>query len=328
MLTWVLTSYHSRRPSFQIEEACTGIECTLLANLDALIFLLWIGGFALVTLATLLYLPRARSAVTEERSRTAAERDAFERFRKHLSKMDLPTSPSGSKGDTAPPTAGMGQSTAGMASSTGGSTGHGLLYAPQKGEEAWLREVRDAYRDTVMAVPHYEEEYDEPIAVNMAAEFDTDVATAVCNGDQITPQVASVLNQYSTDAVERRVELLKALARESESIDEAYETFGEADRSLQHIEGRSFLQRPYQELLDIWDRLGDLEDRCERQLEARQEAIAAQPTAWRTDDTPSLQAYLYADLPVTHPLLAEGAQLIERIRELQKNVLFETTERI
>ncbi|MFC6726651.1 hypothetical protein ACFQE1_20230, partial [Halobium palmae] len=50
------------------------------------------------------------------------------------------------------------------------------------GPDDGLREVRAAYRDTVMGMAHYDDEYGEPLATNMAAEFSEELAGAVADG--------------------------------------------------------------------------------------------------------------------------------------------------
>ncbi|WP_456264523.1 DUF7260 family protein, partial [Aeromonas schubertii] len=50
-----------------------------------------------------------------------------------------------------------------------------------------LNDVQQAYRETVMSIAHYDEEYDEPLAQNLAFEVGEELAAAIMTHSQLTP---------------------------------------------------------------------------------------------------------------------------------------------
>ena len=101
--------------------------------------------------ALLSQMRRAHGTVRIERRRTNDERAAFAAFRSRL--------------DAIPATTSTGV-TPDWLSASPQAIGH---ERPQMGTE--LLAVRDAYRSTVMSVPHYEEEYNDTYVASLAAEF-------------------------------------------------------------------------------------------------------------------------------------------------------------
>jgi hypothetical protein len=122
----------------------------------------------LVFVTAVLHLKKASTAVKEERSRTAEESDALLEFIRRVESVE-PAQP---------------QSKPLM---IGGSSTHSTDAArPGKNGQS-IQEIQQAYEDTVMDVPHYDEEYGESLYMNMAAEFGSDIATAVTEASDFTP---------------------------------------------------------------------------------------------------------------------------------------------
>lgn len=146
--------------------------------------------------------------VTEERKRTQAERDAFNTFIERVQAMD---------------------------------TDHHSVSHPQQmpvqssSDTNHLQQVRDAYATTVMAVPHYEEDYDDILDESMTEEFDEEIAVAVSSGQQLSPPLKRHLLQAASAACERRTKFLKVLEQEKSSI--------RRERPLQSSKTRSRLRR-------------------------------------------------------------------------------------
>lgn len=292
-----------------VDEVCHAtFQC---AHGDALMHLLLFVLTGLITafvVATIIHLRDARSAVSEEQSRTAAEHDAFAAFARRIASIDPAEPTIRSTPTTAGPTA--------------------TLTTESQPPDQTLQEVTEAYRETVMAVPHYDDDYGESLADNMGAEFGEEVASAVVGGSQFTGQLKEALIHGSRDAQERRRELLTGLQRESEDLTQASETFADLDGELASMSDRPLAERSYSELTDFWDRLNDIEDRCHRVLGWRQQRIRDWEMGGpRSADVPTLHEYLYQPLSVTYPILAEGTELVDRVRTARSRVLLSLTRR-
>lgn len=291
-----------------VEEVCrAALGC---GHADVLFHLLLFFATGLLTLfvvAAIVHLREARAAVSEERSRTAAEHDAFAAFTRRIAALDA-------KATSAQPTTSAGP----VATMT----------AETRPPDHSLQRVAEAYRETVMAVPHYDEDYDESLSTNMAAEFGEEVAAAVVGGSRFTPQLKRALVEASHDAKDRRRELLTGLDREAEDLDEAGETFADVDATLESMDDRPLSERSFDDLVSVWRRLGDLEDRCTRCVDRRQERIHEWSMGGpRIADAPTLHEYLYQPLAVTYPILAEGTALVERIHTARSRALGALTRR-
>jgi hypothetical protein len=152
----------------------------------------------------------AREAVRVERQCTVAECGAFEQFGQRVGRLDPATPPS----DT-PPRVQDGPRTipSNLQSSSATAT-----------EGFDLDKVHRAYRETVMDMDHYAEDYDEPMGVNMAAEFSDELAIALTNGSQFTPYLQQAVVQAATAARTRRQEFITRLDEEEEALAEASQT--------------------------------------------------------------------------------------------------------
>lgn len=300
-------SVHTQRNVGMVDEVCrAGLDCAGGDSVSGLALLVVTGLLAVFVLAAILHLHGARSLLAEERSRTADERDAFDRFTRRIADID----PDGSAPQRV-------------------RTDDSLLAVSATAPQQRLDQVKRAYRETVMDVPHYDEEYAEPLSVNMAAEFGDEVATAVVDGDQLTPGLKQALVAKGRDAQQRRNRFIATLDREAEALARADGTLAEVDVDLQRLDETSLLDRSFDELVGVWEDLGGLEDRIEHTIAERQQEVHAESMAYRNGDDPvSLHEYLYRPLPVTHPVLADATDLVDQIRTARHRVVAALTARV
>jgi len=277
---------------------CTDLACTAA---EAVVDPRAVLAAAVVSVTAVLafaYLRDAREVCLDERERTATEAAAFGEFADRVSSIE-----GGDAGFVA-------------AGATGTMVG--------SRRDARLDRVRDAYRETVMDVPHYEEEYGDSIPRSMAEEFGADVAAAVCHGDALTPHLQSTVVGRAAAAEARREELLDAVATELDALGDAGEDLERLDRErdslARHLEGGD----RFDTRVDVWRRLDDLESRTESVVSDRQAFLQDSPMS-ASDDIPSFHEYLYTPLEVTYPVLAAGADLVARIREDRDRVYRELT---
>lgn len=257
---------------------------------------------ALLMFAAVVHVWDAETLLDDELRRLAAERDAFSEFTKRVADIEA------AETSAAVPASG------------------GLVTATTVPDDR-LDRVRDAYRETVMDVDHFEEDYGEPLAENLAAEFGESVAVAVVDGGRLTPQLKAALLQSSREASRQRASFISTLEAEADSLDEAANVLEEIDAERRSLAEAPLPSRSYEALVDDWNRLGELSDRCgalvaERQQRLRELSASLPPGGGE------LHEYLYEGLPVSHPVLADAASLSEAIEEVRGRVLRSLTRRV
>lgn len=300
-------SVHANRLD-AVEEVCgPALGCAPTDVVGQLLLLVVTGLLAVFVLAAIQRVSEARTAVSEERSRTATERQAFARFARQVARLE------------------SSRSAQQLASADGVVAA--ATVSSHSPPDRRLEAVRDAYQETVMGMPHYEEEYAEPLARHMREEFGEEVATAVTSGGQLTPELKQVLVERSREAAAERERLMHRLDREAEALDAADEQFTAIAADLDEAEGSSLTDFGFERLVDEWNRLGELESRLSRLLGRRQETLDANELSPLGDGRQSLHDYLYGDLDTRFPILADGAVLADRVKGARSRVLAALTAR-
>lgn len=296
------TSFYAR--GLEAEQLCTPVGgCIPGEVVDHVLVVVWAGIVAAVLLAAVRHIREARTTAERERECAAAERDAFDQFARQLADLDARS--------------------AGVPEPAGGET---LLAGP--GEDRALEEIQEAYRETVMAVPHYDEEYDEPAATNMAAEFGEEVATAAMNGPRFTPGLKRALLGHAAESREQREELLAALDREEAALADAEAVVADADATLREMNERPLSDRSFDDLARAYERLGDLEGDVEAVVVDRQGALNEDfAVGSRATGGHAFHEYLYQSLPVTYPVLADATALLSRVDRAKDAVARSLTAR-
>ncbi|ELZ27575.1 hypothetical protein C475_06635 [Halosimplex carlsbadense 2-9-1] len=235
------------------------------------------------------------------------ERAAFDRFRARLSKVE-PWRPAESDGSA-------------MAAGLGGG---GPALAATRSEPragAGLRTVRTAYRETVMAVPHFEAEYDDTLRANVAAEWGADVAAQVVDGTRLTPPLYRALAAAADRAVDERSRFRRSLERERDSLTAVGDDLAACQRELDEIAAE--LDGADSERLTRLDEgLADAESTCADLADERQRLVHGRPAVPLSGvDGVSLVSFLYGDRERRCPALAAVAGCLERVRDLRTRCL-------
>ena len=270
-------------------------ECIQAEPLSPALVLLSTGLLTVLLAVTLVQLRKAHSILAEERERTESERDAFAAFARRIASIDTSPRPA----------------------ATGASGGVTPLAV--SGSDDRLGEVKESYRETVMSMAHYDEEYGETLKRNMSGEFGEDVAVAVCEGSMFTPQLQQALIDQSQLARDRRDRFLDRLGRETDEVSTAQQTADRIESSLEALNERSLHDRSYSELIELWDTLGQFRSDVESLMRDRQQAL--QRNGNPLDPEKAIQPYLYRSLDVTYPVLDTGISLVEEIRQARRRVL-------
>jgi hypothetical protein len=269
-------------------------------------------------------LERASTVLAEERRRTADERDAFADFRRRVRGVE-PTSTPSASGSPAGSPGGVAPRTLADRSAGGG-----------------LAAVRDAYRETVMDVPHFEAEYDESYPESVAEEFGPDLAAALVTGDRFDPVCKRTLLDGVEESHSRRETLLNGLDAERESLD----AFGERVADLRTelatvtVDGRPVVERvgratgaddgelpvlasgaSFDALAGARGDLCALGERCDTVAADRQAAIHGVARRLSLSvETADVPSYCYAGLPVAYPVLSVVTDLSHRVATCRRAV--------
>ena len=288
-----------------VQELCAATSCGHAELLVQVVAVAWLVALVLLAFTALSHVRDARRAVESELDRTRDEAEALERFRRQVARIDASR-----------PTQSVVGAGAGLGVVQGGVQSRG-----DPPDES-LRRVREAYRETVMAVPHFEEDYGESLEAHLAAEFGEEVAHSVTEGGQLSPQLRSMLVELADEGRERRRSLGRALEDEVVALDEYEERLADVERRAADVVDYPLYQRSFPELYRAWHALDDLEAECERVLARRQSSIHTErvvPTLDRGRE--SFHGYLYGELPVSYPVLAAGTDVVERLHETRREVL-------
>ncbi|WP_049935643.1 DUF7260 family protein [Haloplanus natans] len=228
----------------------------------------------------------ALDRVADERAEVEAERDAFAAFVARVETCPARSEPSVTAPD---PTARL------------RTTGLGA-------DVNRTARLRRAYRETVMAVDHYDAVYGESLPVNVASEFGVDVATALCQTVPFTSALKGTLSDAATTAQAERERFDEILRRERRSLADAESALDDVVTAIR----RRSTDHPDDATTPS---LAELERRCDRIGTERQRAVQRQRRFSREGD--ALYEYLYGDQSWTYPVLSAVATLGEDLSAMR-----------
>lgn len=213
----------------------------------------------------------ARRAIEREQDEVQTEIDAFDAFSERLATVDIPQNHTG---QPLPPTVARGES---------GSNP--------------LEAIRTAYQETVLAVDHFDQAYDESLEEHFTNEFGPDIGWNLTaeRASPLPPQYLDAVRAASEEAIRARQNYLELFEDEYASIDRADAVITDL------VDECSETQIPewYQE--EFRDQLSELTD-------ARQEKIQTYDSDSNADGH-VLCSYLYDDVESTYPVLAAIGRL-------------------
>ena len=242
--------------------------------------------------------PRLRSAceiVRTERRRIDDEAAAFRSFIRRIDRVDTPTA------------------------SSPCATPQGTVMGSSN-QQGSLSAVRSAYAETVMAVPHFEDDYGEPFRTHFAAEFSSELFAALSSAPVLSPELKNMVLSGARRCRKERVEFRDRLKREHRSIERvAHEIESIEDPLDGHVSGESFgglvaLHRYSADACSMLD-----------ELAADRQAEIEQINHGMNTDIPSIQTYLYSD--PTHPALTAIADRARSITKSKRQIEREITAR-
>jgi hypothetical protein len=248
----------------------------------------WIIG----AVAAFSYLAAARDAVDSERDRVAAELAAFERFGERVRAFSPRNTTSAEAFADGPVVA---------RSSTDPPDGR-----------ADVERIRQMYRETAMAVDHFEDDYDETLGEHARAELGPDAGGALAEGRDLTPGLRTVLAKRAEAAAAQRRDLLDRLDEEEQTLDEDERTFVAALAESRELVDGVGSDAGFGDLEARWRRLETLEEHVSERTATRSRRLA--------ETNAVIPTYLYDSFPVPDPVLADAAAAVGVIRERRERV--------
>lgn len=236
----------------------------------------------------------ARHQLRTERRRLVDEREAFRAFEQHIRTLDGQCTPT----QTNPAT-----------------------HLAVTGDPRGLRAVQSAYESTVMAVPHYEEEYDESFTEHVTGEFGPQIGTLLTQGSVLDTRAKQTVLGAASQAQEKREALITALEAEEESLVPASRELCSVVDELPEYEQAVFSDSQFGTLDAYRSRLTVLEQTCETVVDERQAALVEQRGQLSLPiEGPDIPTYLYQHMETTYPVVSTAAALLERIDTLKTEV--------
>jgi len=246
------------------------------------------------------HIERALDIVGAETALLRRERKAFERFLRRVETAQVGTAAGEAAGQTAP-------------GGSGGAPANSTLVAGDVPDG--LKEVRTAYRETVMAVPHYGREYGESLAEHAAAELGEVVAAQLVSGAAPARVVERAVVEAAGEARDSRKRLVTVLDRERESLRAVETDLDDIEQSVYDLGRRVPAATHSDELAAIDADLEEAERRCTDLLDRRQELLHGRSMAAVSGiEGDSLVRYLYGGLETRCPALADIAACLDSIR--------------
>lgn len=236
----------------------------------------------------------ARTLVRRERRRTVDEREAFEAFLSAVSDLSA-------DGDVPRRTA-AGTRLADRRCSTGPAA------------------VRDAYERTVMSVPHYREEYGDTFEESLRAEFGPTVAAAVTDGPGLSSHGRHALLAAAREAHTERSRFVPALDAEARSLRDGEDRLVAVLEELAELDREPLEDHDFGGLDALRARLAVLERKVDAVAADRQATLRRQRRELDLSGVPDVPTYLYQELEVSYPVLADAARVADLLTEGRRTV--------
>jgi hypothetical protein len=293
--------FRTRSIEYSID-VCDDISCDILHSVGDFSVLILAIVSGLVTITTLSYIRDAREACQQEQGRVIDEYAAFTEFADRIECLD---SCSDESHLDEPP----------------GSL-HRNSMRNQLTDVSVQRVLR-SYYNTIMAVSHYDTEYNEPIAENMCKELGPDVVTALRSNKTVSPSTQQALMRRSREAASARESLSEAIETELDALVDISKKLATIDqRRCQFLDHLADVDtNVIGGALDIWSQLQDLESELEAIARQRQQSLHDPPIRTNpriANEDSEMGFYNYLHGPTSgpdYPVLAEVTILINELDE-------------
>ena len=229
-------------------------------------------------------LSSAQQFISNEESQVQAEIDAFKSFLDQLEEI----SPHPYRTD--------------------GGALHGTVQSRSPTSHTFSSAVQKAYRETVLAVNHWEDEYGEnTVLESIANEFSPEVAAGLAGGSEMWSQpLWDQLKSASEEAIETRQQAYSLISEEGQQLKKLHRSLTDVGEELATIERREF----------AFDECNDRLTSIQRQLDEVTHDQQSYLHQRKQSNEELFTTYVYADLDTEYPglaALATARQLLDRI---------------
>lgn len=184
-----------------------------------------------------------------------------------------------------------------------------------------LAAVREAYTETVMNVPHYEDDYNDTYAESLTEEFGPEIAVMLTESDHFLPAVKSKLIAEIDTAIQQRETFQQLVDRERQSLRSAATEIRSVSDRLAGLSGTDFESVSFGALDAFYRQTDVLITACDEIAADRQDDLVAIQRLWRSNASiPALLDYFYQLLSVTYPVLATLGELGETIARVRGEI--------
>ena len=174
--------------------------------------------------------------------------------------------------------------------------------------------VINAYRETIMQLDHFEEEYGNPVHEDIALEFGQQVAYIVFAEPALSPIAVQQLITQAKNSLDERRQYSRELDRELDSLEHYNKDLSEIETRFAECPAPSEIAA--ETVPTIHDELLGLEQRCKKLVNRRQDMLHSRSSAnLRGIDDLSFNRYVYGQrLSVTCPVLHDAVSLFRDIQ--------------
>lgn len=181
--------------------------------------------------------------------------------------------------------------------------------------------IQQAYRDTLLAMSHYKDEYDESLREHMAHELGTAIADTIHTESRLTQPIKQTTLEASQQAATKREALLSQLEAERNALQTARSTLTEIATDLRTYNARPLQAYTFPDLREIYTFLDDAEAQCEQVATQRQTALHEDDrTGPHRFELGDLQTYLYQEMDMTYPILADIATCCRYLEQARSRI--------
>lgn len=239
-------------------------------------------------------IPKAVTTAREEYRRVKAEREAFEAFTAEVRELDTADGLQSNTSD-------MDSMVFHNSTATTGST---------------TESIRELYRETVMGVSHYSEEYNEPLRTNASAELGMDLEAVLATNSRLTPPLKREIIRASRTAARDRKRFQTLVNSELNSLTDAKKQVQSAAETITRIHSQDPIGHSITEFEAQTQRLQAIEQECKSLVEDRQAEYVSSPEG----DGVHFKEYLYDQHEWTHPVVCDALDVIRTLRETKQQI--------
>ncbi|MFP9060610.1 hypothetical protein ACLI4R_08770 [Natrialbaceae archaeon A-chndr2] len=259
------------------------------------------------------YSDDALTCLEQEANLLREEQRAFRRFRKFVATQTGDTEPVATHGTS------VAAHHTPVATQDTPVAIHGHSMATPSSHSTGLQHIRDRYRELVMDVIEPGGESQNSIDTHLEGELTAELSAALRHHTVFTPQLRGSLLATITAAHNAREDVLEFIRREREAVARQRAELDALDDEFSAIETRYGETDRVTDLVSLYESLEAVESRCEAVVQTRQRQLQTLSFSGPIERQ-DIHEYLYRDLDVTYPVLAETTGVATKSHTLKERI--------